>query len=85
MLCSVGQAFRHLKATMFSSRRVGLGSNSNLKFYYKSLALHRLMCGVAESRALTGAQGARLETFHNGCLRQMMGLYPPQPRRPLHR
>ena len=54
---------------MFSSRRVGLGSK--LKFY-KSLVLPRLMYGAAESWALTEAQGAQLETFHNGCL---MGLH----------
>ena len=33
------------------------------------------MYGAAESWALTEAQGAQLETFHNGCLRQMMGLH----------
>ena len=47
--------------------RVGLGSK--LKFY-KSLVLPRLMYSAAES--LTEAQGAQLETFHNGCLRQMI-------------
>ena len=52
--------------------RVGLGAK--LKFY-KSLVLPRLMYGAAESWALTEAQGAQLETFHNGCLRQMMGLH----------
>ena len=30
-LCSAGQVFRSLKANLFSSRRVGLGSK--LKFY----------------------------------------------------
>ena len=71
-LCSAGQVFRSLKANLFSSRRVGLGAK--LKFY-KSLVLPRLMYGAAESWALTEAQGAQLETFHNGCLRQMMGLH----------
>ena len=33
------------------------------------------MYGAAESWALTEAQGAQLETFHNGCKRQMMGLH----------
>ena len=47
---------------------------AKLKFY-KSLVLPRLMYGAAESWALTEAQGAQLETFHNGCLRQMMGLH----------
>ena len=42
----------------------------------QSLVLPRLMYGAAESWALiTEAQGAQLETFHNGCLRQMMGLH----------
>ena len=45
-LCSAGQVFRSLKATLFSSRRVGLGSK--LKFY-KSLVLPRLLYGAAES------------------------------------
>ena len=57
-------------ANLFS-RRVGLGSK--LKFY-KYLVLPRLMYSAAESWALTEAQEAQLETFHNGCLRQMMGL-----------
>ena len=39
------------------------------------IASQRLMYGTAESWALTEAQGAQLETFHNGCLRQMMGLH----------
>ena len=34
-----------------------------------------LMYGAAESWALTEVQGAQLETFHNGCLRQIMGLH----------
>ena len=68
-LCSAGQVFRSLKANLFSSRGVGLGSK--LKFY-KSLVLPRLMYGTAESWAFTEAQGAQLETFHNGCL---MGLH----------
>jgi len=71
-LCSAGQVFRSLKANLFSSKRVGLGAK--LKFY-KSLVLPRLLYGAAESWALTEAQGAQLETFHNGCLRQMMGLH----------
>ena len=71
-LCSAGQVFRSLKANLFSSRRVGLGSKLKL---YKSLVLPRLMYGAAESRALTEAQGAQLKTLHNGCLRQMMGLH----------
>ena len=66
----VRQVFRSLKANLFSSKRVGLGAK--LKFY-KSLVLPRLMYGAAESWALTEAQGAQLETFHNGCLRQKMG------------
>ena len=70
-LCSAGQVFRSLKANLFSSRRVGLGAK--LKFY-KSLVLPRLMYGAAEFWALTVVQGAQLETFHHGCLRQMMGL-----------
>ena len=28
-------------------------------------------------RALAEAQGAQLETFHNACLRQMLGLHQP--------
>ena len=71
-LCSAGQIFRSLKANLFSSRRVGLGS----KLKFKSLVLPRLMYGATESWALTEAQGAQLETFHNGCLRQMMA--PPR-------
>ena len=71
-MCSAGQVFRFFKANLFSSRRVGLGSK--LKFY-KSLVLPQLMYGAAESWALTEAQGAQLETFHSGCLRQMMGLH----------
>ena len=39
------------------------------------LVLPRLMYGAAKSWALTEAKGAQLETFHNGCLRQMMGLH----------
>ena len=31
------------------------------------LQIPRLMYGAAESWALTEAQGAQLETFHNGC------------------
>ena len=42
---------------------------------YDLLVLPRLMYGAAESWALTEAQGAQLETFQNGCLRQMMGLH----------
>ena len=30
---------------------------------------------AAASWALSKAQGAQLETFHNGCLKQMMGLH----------
>ena len=71
-LCSAGQVFRSLKATLIFSRRVGL--SSNLKFY-KSLVLPRLMYGAAESWAFTDAQGAQLETFHNGCLSQILGLH----------
>ena len=44
-MCSAGQVFRTLKANLFSSRRVGLGSK--LKFY-KSLVLPQMMglhCG----------------------------------------
>ena len=51
-----------------------MGLGSKLKFY-KSLVLPRVMYGAAESWALTEAQGAQLETFQNGCLRQMMGLH----------
>ena len=52
----------------------GARLGSKLKFH-KSLVLPRLMCGAAESWALTEAQRAQLETFHSGCLRQMMGLH----------
>ena len=69
----LSRAGLQIPANLFSSRRVGLGSK--LKFY-KSLVLPRLMYGVAESWALTKAQGAQLETLHNGCLRQMMA--PPR-------
>ena len=31
------------------------------------------MYGAAESWALTGSQTAQLETFHNSCMRRMMG------------
>ena len=45
-----------LKATLFSSRRLGLGSK--LKFLeVLVLVLPRLMYGAAESWALTEAQG----------------------------
>ena len=54
-----------------------MGLGSKLKFY-KSLVPLRLMYGEAESWALTEAQGAQLETFYNGCLRQMMGLHRGQ-------
>ena len=33
------------------------------------------MYGAAESWALTGSQAAKLETFHNACMRRMMGRY----------
>ena len=33
------------------------------------------MYGAAESWALTGSQTAQLETFHNSCMRRMMGQY----------
>ena len=33
------------------------------------------MYGAAESWADTEAQGAQMETFHNGCLIQVMGLH----------
>ena len=33
------------------------------------------MYGAAESWALTGSQAAQLETFHNSCMRSMMGRY----------
>ena len=33
------------------------------------------MYGAAESWALTGSQAAQLETFHNSCMRRMMGRY----------
>ena len=39
------------------------------------LVLSRLMYGAAESWALTGSQAAQLETFHNSCMRRMMGRY----------
>ena len=56
--------------------------NSKLHFY-SCLMLSRLMYGAAESLALTGSQAAQLETFHNSCMRRMMGRYraqgaPPQ-------
>ena len=51
---------------------MGLGSQL---IFYKSLALPRLVYGAAESWAPTEAQGAQLETFHNACLRQMLGLH----------
>ena len=37
--------------------------------------LSRLTYGAAESWALTGSQAAQLETFHNSCMRRMMGRY----------
>ena len=49
-LCSAGQVFRSLKATLFSSRRVGLGPKL---MFNKSLVLPRLLYGAAESWALT--------------------------------
>ena len=33
------------------------------------------MYGATESWALTGSQAAQLETFHNACMRRMMGRY----------
>ena len=57
------------KSVLLQEGEAGLGSK--LKFY----KLPRLMYGTAESWALTEAQGAQLETFHNGCLGQMMGLH----------
>ena len=44
-LCSAGQVFRSLKANLFSSRRVGLGSK--LKFY-KSLVLVQRSLGPSQ-------------------------------------
>ena len=52
------------------SKKRELGSKPK---FYKFLVLPRLTYGAAESKALTEAQGAQLETFHNGRLRQMMG------------
>ena len=37
------------------------------------------MYGAAESWALTEAQGAQLETFHNGCLRQCFIIFSSFP------
>ena len=64
------QVFRSLKKSVFTSNHVDL--NSKLHFY-SCLVLSRLMYGAAESWALTGSQAAQLETFHNSCMRRMMG------------
>ena len=56
----------------FTSNHVD--SNSKLHFY-SCLVLSRLMYGASESWALTGSQAAQLETFHNSCMRRMMGRY----------
>ena len=61
-----------LKKSVFTSNHVDL--NSKLHFY-SCLVLSRLMNGAAESWALTGSQAAQLETFHNACMRRMMGRY----------
>ena len=43
--------------------------------FYSCLVLSRPTYGAAESWALTGSQAAQLETFHNTCMRRMMGRY----------
>ena len=77
---TASQVFRSLKNSVFTSNHVDL--NSKLHFY-SCLELSHLMYGAAESWALTGSQAAQLETFHNSCMRRMMGRYrgtggPPQ-------
>ena len=69
---TASQVFRSLKKSVFTSNLVDL--NSKLHFY-SCLVLSRLMYGAAESWALTGSQAAQLETFHNSCMRRMLGRY----------
>ena len=69
---AASQVFRSLKKSVFTSNHVDL--NSKLQFY-SCLVLSRLMYRAAESLALTGSQAAQLETFHNSCMRRMMGRY----------
>ena len=63
---------RRLQKSVFTSNHVDL--NSKLHFY-SCLVLSRLTYGAAESWALTGSQAAQLETFHNSCMRRIMGRY----------
>ena len=69
---AASQVFRSLKKSVFTSNHVDL--NSKLHFY-SCLVLSRLTNEAAESWALTGSQAAQLETFHNACMRRMMGRY----------
>ena len=69
---TASQVFRCLKQSVFTSNHVDLNS----KLHFNScMVLSRLMYGAAESWALTGSQAAQLETFHNSCMRRMMGRY----------
>ena len=46
--------------------------------FYSCLVLSRLMYGAADGlpgMSVTGSQAAQLETFHNSCMRRMMGRY----------
>ena len=61
-----------VQKSVFTSNHVDL--NSKLHFY-SCLVLSRLTYGAAESWALTSSQAAQLETFHNSCMRRMMGRY----------
>ena len=58
------------------AHKVCLAPNPPGKLYfYSCLVLSCLTYGVAESWALAGSQAAQLETFHNSCMRGMMGWY----------
>ena len=65
--------FRSLKKSVFTSNHVDLELQTAL--LQLPGALSRLTYGAAESWALTGSQAAQLETFHNACMRRMMGRY----------
>jgi len=67
---AASQVFRSLKKSVFTSNHVDLESKLH---FYRCLVLSRLTYGAAESWALTSSQAAQLETFHNDCLRRMMG------------
>ena len=58
-LCSAGQAFRSLQATLLSSRRVGLGSKLRFSTSPWCCPGSCTLYGASESWVLTEAQGAQ--------------------------